>query len=84
MSCEHIELIKISPSHWEIVLNRPEKYNALTSQMYESITHILHEAENDANLVLLSMTGKGKYYSSGTDLADPSKALVRIYFFHLS
>jgi enoyl-CoA hydratase/carnithine racemase len=80
-SCEHIELIKISPSHWELIFNRPEKYNAITSDMYECITRILDDAENDEELILLSITGKGKFYSSGTDLSDPTKLFVRLIFF---
>jgi len=74
--CEHIQLIKKSAIHWEIVLNRPEKYNAITNEMYVAMTQILQSAAQDEQLVLLSMTGKGKYYSSGTDLADPAKAFM--------
>jgi enoyl-CoA hydratase/carnithine racemase len=87
ISLEHLELIKKSPSHWELILNRPDKYNAITSDMYEGITQILDEAANDEQLVLLSLTGKGKFYSSGTDLSDPAKAFVNsfsffVFFFH--
>ncbi|CAF3302754.1 unnamed protein product [Rotaria socialis] len=70
---EHIELIKKSSLHWEIVLNRPEKYNAITRPMYERIIEILDQAGQDKELVLLTMTGKGKFYSAGTDLADFAK-----------
>jgi peroxisomal 3,2-trans-enoyl-CoA isomerase len=73
---ENLELIKKSPLHWELILNRPDKYNALTSDMYEGITQILDQAANDEQLVLLSLTGKGKFYSSGTDLSDPAKAFL--------
>jgi enoyl-CoA hydratase/carnithine racemase len=75
--CEGIQLIKKSPLHWEIVLNRPEKYNAITRPMYERIIQILDQAAQDKQLVLLSMTGKGKFYSAGTDLADFAKMAVR-------
>ncbi len=78
--CEYIELIKKSSSHWELILNRPEKYNAITSDMYERITEILDQAANDEQLVLLSITGKGKFYSSGTDLSDPAKSFVSEVF----
>ncbi|UJR16577.1 hypothetical protein I4U23_003478 [Adineta vaga] len=73
---KNIELIKKSSSHWELILNRPNKYNAITSDMYDGITQILNEAAKDEELVLLSMTGKGKFYSSGTDLSDPAKAFT--------
>ena len=75
---EQIQLIKKSSLHWEIVLNRPEKYNAITQPMYQRIMEILDQAAEDQQLLLLAFTGKGKYYSSGTDLADFAKAAVRI------
>jgi enoyl-CoA hydratase/carnithine racemase len=80
---EFIELIKISSTHWELSFNRPDKYNAITADMYECITQILDDAANDEQLILLSFTGKGKFYSSGTDLADPAKALVKFCFLFL-
>ena len=73
---ENIELIKKSSLHWELVLNRPEKYNAITQPMYEYIIQILDQAAQDKELVLLSITGKGKFYSAGTDLADFAKMAV--------
>lgn len=76
-SAEHIQLLKKSASHWEIVLNRPEKYNAITRPMYERIIEIVDQAAQDKQLVLLSLTGKGKFFSSGTDLADFAKMAVR-------
>jgi peroxisomal 3,2-trans-enoyl-CoA isomerase len=81
---EHIQLIKKSSLHWEIVLNRPDKYNAITQPMYERIIQIFDQAAQDKQLVLLSVTGKGKFYSSGTDLADFAKMAVRIYLFFFS
>jgi len=71
---EPIILNKKSATHWEITLNRPEKYNAITRPMYTRITQILEEAKQDKSLVLLSLVGRGPYYSSGTDLADFAQA----------
>ncbi len=75
---KHIKLIKKSPLHWEVVFNRPEKYNAVTTEMYERITQIVNQASKDEQLVLLTITGNGKFYSSGTDLADPVKSSVSL------
>ena len=80
LSTNHIELIKKSSLHWELILNRPNKYNAISMEMYECITRILDEASKDEQLVLFSITGKGKFYSSGTDLTDPAKSFVRQLF----
>jgi peroxisomal 3,2-trans-enoyl-CoA isomerase len=80
---EHIMLIKKSPLHWEMIFNRPDKYNAITLEMYKRIIEIFDEASEDEQLVLLSVTGNGKFYSSGTDLADPAKMFVCKIFLHL-
>jgi len=77
-SAEHIQLLKKSPAHWEIALNRPEKYNAITQPMYEKIIEILDQAAQDKQLVLLTFTGRGKFYSAGTDLVDFAKMAVRL------
>ena len=74
---EGIELVKKSPQHWQIALNRPEKYNAITRPMYERLIEILDQAAEDKQVTLVSLTGKGKFYSSGTDLADFAKMAVR-------
>ena len=79
-SSEHIELIKKSAQHWEIVLNRPEKYNAITTPMYDRLIEIIDQATEDKQLTLISLTGKGKFYSSGTDLADFAKMAVSKIF----
>ena len=47
--------------------------------MYERIIQILEQAGQDKQLVLLSVTGKGKFYSAGTDLADFAKMAVRLF-----
>lgn len=73
---EPIQLLVKSPAHWHIVLNRPEKYNAITKSMYERLIDILERAGKDPQVVLLSITGNGKFYSSGTDLADFAQMAV--------
>ena len=73
---EPIQLLVKSPAHWHIVLNRPEKYNAITRPMYERLIEILDRAGQDPQVVLLSITGSGKFYSSGTDLADFAQMAV--------
>jgi 1,4-dihydroxy-2-naphthoyl-CoA synthase len=78
---EDVQLIKKSALHWELILNRPEKYNAITQPMYERIIQIIDQAAQDKQLVLLSFTGKGKFYSAGTDLADFAKMAVRYFTF---
>ncbi|NXH21986.1 ECI2 isomerase, partial [Bucco capensis] len=51
----------------KIMLNRPERKNAITRQMYREIIKALEEAGKDES-TLAVLTGNGDYYSSGNDL----------------
>lgn len=50
-----------------ITLNRPEKANALTAQMLETLERRVGEAEG-AGAPVLILTGAGKVFSAGADL----------------
>ncbi|WP_257349364.1 enoyl-CoA hydratase-related protein [Pseudalkalibacillus decolorationis] len=52
-----------------IRLNRPEKFNAFTEQMNLEITKALKEADRDTEVRCLVITGNGRAFSSGEDLA---------------
>lgn len=52
-----------------IVLNRPEKLNALTMDMYREIGKILDEVEKDDDVRVVILKGNGKCFSAGYDLA---------------
>ncbi|XP_033755421.1 enoyl-CoA delta isomerase 2, mitochondrial-like [Pecten maximus] len=54
----------------KIMLNRPEKKNAINFQMYEEIGNALTEAGQDDSVVLAVLTGSGDYYCSGNDLGN--------------
>ncbi|XP_077348255.1 enoyl-CoA delta isomerase 2 [Lithobates pipiens] len=51
----------------KIFLNRPEKKNAITLQMYKEIGLALDEAAKDDSVITV-LTGYGDYYCSGNDL----------------
>ncbi|MCJ8728958.1 hypothetical protein PDJAM_G00010510 [Pangasius djambal] len=59
-----------------IRLNRPQKKNAITVEMYREIVEALDLAGKDDSTITV-MTGSGDYYSSGNDLNNFSKALER-------
>lgn len=75
-----IEWRKLSPAHWQVTFNRAEKYNAFTLPMYEEIIDILDQGKEDEQLVLVTFTGKGKFFSSGADLTGPLQMLVSLTF----
>ncbi|XP_007452151.1 PREDICTED: enoyl-CoA delta isomerase 2, mitochondrial [Lipotes vexillifer] len=52
-----------------ITLNRPDKKNALTTQMYHDIMLALEAASKDDSAITV-LTGNGDYYCSGNDLTN--------------
>ena len=53
-----------------LTLNRPDKMNALTTQMRAEITHAMKDAAIKARCVVI--TGSGPAFCSGQDLGDAS------------
>ncbi|MFZ0086399.1 MAG: enoyl-CoA hydratase-related protein [Candidatus Acidiferrales bacterium] len=51
-----------------ITLNRPEKRNAISSEMVKELLEALGTAESDAAVRILIITGAGKAFCSGMDL----------------
>lgn len=58
-----------------ITFNRPDKYNAFNLQMYRDFTHALNTASSDNTVKAAIISGAGKYYSSGNDITNFTKAL---------
>lgn len=55
---------------FRITLNRPDKFNALTWQMYEDLIGALEKSQKDKATSITVLTGTGPYYSSGNDLSN--------------
>ena len=55
-----------------VTMNRPDVMNALNSQMRAEITHAVRQAGEEARCVVL--TGTGRAFCSGQDLADRGNA----------
>src|SRR4029453_4485578 len=53
-----------------ITLNRPHALNAWTTRMGAEVKHALAEAENDARVVGIVVTGAGAGFCAGADLND--------------
>lgn len=53
-----------------ITLDRPEKLNAWTPRMAEEQAHAIHEANLDATIGAIVMTGAGRGFCAGADMAD--------------
>lgn len=53
-----------------IRLNRPEKKNALTADMYRKMVSALHEAGQDAAIKVVAFLGTEGCFSAGNDMGD--------------
>jgi 2-(1,2-epoxy-1,2-dihydrophenyl)acetyl-CoA isomerase len=57
-----------------ITLNRPKALNSLTSALHEELAAALSAAESDSGVRCLVLTGAGRGFCAGQDLADPAVA----------
>jgi enoyl-CoA hydratase/carnithine racemase len=55
-----------------ITLNRPERLNAISGPMLETLSERLLEADRDRDFRVIVLTGAGRGFCSGLDLVDAS------------
>ena len=65
--------IERSDSHWTLVLDRPDKANALSEELVEALHAALSEAEA-AGVDLLALRGEGRNFSAGFDFGGYESA----------
>jgi enoyl-CoA hydratase/carnithine racemase len=53
-----------------LILNRPEKKNALTSAMYSTLVEALQRAESDAAVRVIILRSNGDSFTAGNDIED--------------
>jgi enoyl-CoA hydratase/carnithine racemase len=49
---------------------RPQKKNAITGAMYETLTEAFESAERDAEIGALALSGEGGVFTAGNDIGD--------------
>ena len=55
---------------FHISINRPEKKNALTGEMYNALAVAFEQAEEDAGVRVILLYGQGEAFTAGNDLED--------------
>ena len=65
--------ITLEDSVATITLNRPDKGNAISSELSESLINAVRWACGTAIVRVIILTGSGKYFCSGMDLASSSE-----------
>lgn len=59
-----------------LTLNRPDKLNSFTGQMHAELRTALDRIQSDHSIRVLVLTGAGRAFSAGQDLADPDMAKI--------
>jgi 2-(1,2-epoxy-1,2-dihydrophenyl)acetyl-CoA isomerase len=67
-------LISLEAGVQTITLNRPEKLNAFTPEMHKELRRALEQALDDRAIRAVLLTGAGRAFSSGQDLAERNAA----------
>ncbi|MEO7690296.1 MAG: enoyl-CoA hydratase-related protein [Sphingomonas sp.] len=52
-----------------VSFNRPDRLNALVPEMLEAFDHAMHDLDEDPDISVVILTGKGKAFSVGLDVA---------------
>ena len=56
------------PGVLQVNLNRPDKFNALTFEMFDELTALFHDLEGDSSVRVVVLTGTGRGFCGGLDL----------------
>ena len=67
---EELILSKIEGAVFEIQINRADKMNALTDDMYAALNEKLKAAAADDSVKVILLRSSGPHFSAGNDLAD--------------
>lgn len=66
--------LEISKGAARLTLNRPERLNSFTVRMHEEVADALTAIESDESVRTLLLTGEGRGFCAGQDLADRAVA----------
>jgi enoyl-CoA hydratase/carnithine racemase len=59
-----------------IWLNRPEKRNAVTAAMWETLPTLLATVDDDPSIRVLAVRGRGEHFCAGADITELGRALA--------
>src|ERR1041385_5025390 len=68
--CMSAVLVHIESGVQRVTLNRPERLNAFNLEMHSGLAAALDQAERDASIRALLVTGNGRGFCAGADLAE--------------
>jgi enoyl-CoA hydratase/carnithine racemase len=69
-SFETLTIDEPTPGVVVVTLNRPDRYNAMTNTMFDEMERVALDLDQEDDLRVVILTGAGKAFCSGYDLAD--------------
>jgi len=74
-------VVRVQPPLAWVVLNRPEKLNAISVEVLRELSRALDELEEDERVRVVVLTGEGRAFSAGADVQSfigvtPVKAMI--------
>src|SRR2546430_17105012 len=67
---ETLALDEPAPGVVVVTLNRPDRYNAMTNTMFDELEQLALALDHEHGCRVVVLTGAGKAFCSGYDLAD--------------
>ena len=67
---ETLALNEAAPGVMVVTLNRPDRYNAMTNTMFDELERLALALDHEHGCRVVALTGAGKAFCSGYDLAD--------------
>lgn len=74
MTYQHV-IFKTQDGVARLTLNRPDKLNSFTAAMHAELRAALDSVQSDTTVRVLVITGAGRAFCAGQDLADPDMAV---------
>lgn len=71
---EHVTIERLG-ARLRLVLNRPERRNAITVAMYAALADAISAAQEDPEVRVITLEGEGVDFTGGNDLADFMKEM---------
>ena len=73
MSYETLLIERMGPVAW-LIFNRPDAGNSMNAQMFDDLAQAWPELDADPDVRVIVVTGVGKSFSTGLDVASLARA----------